>query len=71
MQRILKEGAKQAIAEDDVDVLILGCAGMNVAQWLQGQVGVPVIDPLIAMLKTLEILGTMRLGQSKLAYPKP
>jgi allantoin racemase len=69
-KQLLKE-AKKAIDEDGADVLILGCGGMNVAPWLQEQTGVPVIDPLVAALKTIEILGTMKLTQSKLAYPKP
>jgi len=71
LKKHLLEQAKQAVNEDGADVIILGCAGMNVAQWLKERVGVPVIDPLVAMLKTLEILGTMKLGHSKLAYPTP
>ena len=63
--------AKRAIREDRADVIILGCGGMNVALWLQEQVGLPVIDPLIAAIKILEVLGKMKLTHSKLAYPKP
>lgn len=68
--RILVE-AKKAVEEDGANILILGCSGMNVALWLQEEVGVPVIDPLIAVIKTLEVLGKMKISHSKLAYPKP
>lgn len=69
-KRILAE-AKKAVKEDGANVIILGCSGMNVALWLQEEVGVPVIDPLIAVAKTLEVLGKMKLTHSKLTYPKP
>lgn len=62
--------AKKAISEDGADVIILGCGGMNVALWLQEQVGIPVIDPLIAAIKILEVLGKMKLTHSKRTYPK-
>jgi len=63
--------AKKAINEDGANVIIFGCSGMNVALWLQEQVGVPVVDPLIAVIKIIEVLGKMKLTHSKLAYPKP
>ena len=71
LQKRLLVEAKKAISEDGADVIILGCGGMNVALWLQEQVGVPVIDPLIATIKILEVLWKMKLTHSKLAYPKP
>lgn len=63
--------AKKAINEDGADVIVLGCGGMNLHLWLQEQLGVPVIDPLIAATKIAEVLGKMKLTQSKIAYPKP
>jgi allantoin racemase len=73
-QKLKKEllvEAKKAIREDKADVIILGCSGMNVAPWLQEQINIPVVDPLIAVIKILEVLGKMHLSHSKLAYPKP
>jgi len=69
-KKILVE-AKKAIREDGANVIIFGCSGMNVAPWLQEQVNVPVVDPLIAVIKILEVLGKMHLTHSKLVYPKP
>lgn len=64
--------ARQAVEEDGADVLILGCGGMmETAQYLQEKSGVPVIDPNVAGLSTLEMLVKMRLSQSKKAYPRP
>lgn len=63
--------AKKAINEDGANVIVFGCSGMNVALWLQEQVGVPVIDPLIAVIKILEVLGKMKLTHSKIAYSRP
>lgn len=63
--------ARKAIVEDGADVIVLGCGGMNVHLWLQEQLGVPVVDPLIAATKIAEVLGKMKLTQSKIAYPKP
>jgi len=69
-KKILVE-AKKAIREDGGNVIIFGCSGMNVAPWLQEQVNLAVVDPLIAVIKILEVLGKMHLTHSKLAYPKP
>ena len=64
--------AKQAVEEDGTDVLILGCGAMfGMVDFLKDKLGIPVIDPNVAALKTIEILIKMRLSQSKSAYPRP
>lgn len=64
--------AKQAVEEDGADVLILGCGGMiETADFLKEKLGIPVIDPTIAALRTCEMLVKMGLSQSKSAYPRP
>jgi allantoin racemase len=69
------DAARQAVDEDGADVLVLGCMSMaflpRVCEVLSERVGVPVVNPVTAALKTAEMLVTMKLAQSKLAYPAP
>ena len=59
-----------AIEQDGAEVLILGCTGMTgYAEELQKKLDVPVVEPLVAALKIAEMLITMELKQSKLAFP--
>jgi len=51
---LLKAG-KQAVEIDGAEVLCLGCAGMvGFDEELENELGVPVIDPVIAAVKMLE-----------------
>jgi allantoin racemase len=67
------EAARKAVEADGADVLVLGCMSMAflpcVCESLSERVGVPVVNPVTAALKTAEMLVAMRLSQSKLAYP--
>jgi allantoin racemase len=66
-QRIL-ERCRTAINVDDAEVIVLGCAGMSgLAQKLQRELGVPVIDPTLAAYKIAEVLVDMGLTHSKIA----
>lgn len=72
----VKEGllmeSRKAIEEDDADLIILGCTGMiGMAQELEKELGVPVIDPTAAALKMAESIVDLGLSHSKLVYPKP
>jgi len=44
---------------------------LETADFLREKLGVPVIDPSVAALRTCETLIKMGLSQSKLAYPRP
>ncbi|UCH37762.1 MAG: aspartate/glutamate racemase family protein [Candidatus Bathyarchaeota archaeon] len=69
-QRIL-ERCRSAITVDDAEVIVLGCAGMSgLAQKLQRELGVPVIDPTLAAYKIAEVLVDMDLTHSKIALYK-
>jgi allantoin racemase len=62
---ILGECAK-ALAEDDVDVLVLGCAGMaDLAGAISKALGVPVIDGVTVAVKLVEALVASGLRTSK------
>jgi allantoin racemase len=65
--------ARQAVAEDGADVLVLGCMSMaflpGVCEALSERVGVPVVNPVIAALKTAEAVLAMRTAHSKRAWP--
>jgi len=42
---LLREG-RRAVLEDGAEVIVLGCTGMaGMADWLAGELGIPVIDP--------------------------
>lgn len=60
--RFLAE-AEAAVREDGADCVVLGCSGMvGIAQDLQAQVGVPVVDPVVAAVKLAEAIGPVRRG---------
>jgi allantoin racemase len=63
---------RAAIEEDGAQVLIPGCFGMvGLAERMQQELGVPVVDPAGASVKLIEALVGLKLSQSKLAYPIP
>ena len=61
--------------QDGADVLVLGCMSMaflpGICEDLGRRVGVPVVNPVIAALKTAEALVAMKLSHSKAAWPPP
>jgi allantoin racemase len=69
------QAARKAVEEDGADVLVLGCMSMaflpRICETLSDRLGVPVVNPVTAALKTAETVVTMGLSQSKLAYPVP
>jgi allantoin racemase len=71
LKEALLKNAKEAVEKDGADAIVLGCGGMAVASWLQEQIGVPVVEPMIAGLKIAETFVKMQLAQSKQAFVKP
>lgn len=71
-EMILKE-CKAALLEDKSGAIVLGCAGMaDLNQYLENQLGVPVIDGVSAAVKFAEALVGLGLKTSKrgdLAFP--
>ncbi|WP_420122135.1 aspartate/glutamate racemase family protein [Nakamurella sp.] len=71
----IAQECKRAVAEDDVDVIVLGCAGMaDLCRELSDLVGVPVVDGVAAATTMVE--GLVRLGlttshRSEYAPPPP
>lgn len=69
------DAARVAVEEDGADVLVLGCMSMaflpGICEDLSARVGVPVVNPVMAALKTAEMMAGMKLAQSKAAYPLP
>lgn len=73
LERIAEVG-RRAVEDDGADVLVLGCMSMaflDITGEVEQRVGVPVVNPVIAALKTAEMTVLMGLTHSKLAYPKP
>ncbi len=66
------EVAKKAIEEDGAQVIVLSCLGFaGIAQKVQEEVGVPVIDPAAAAIKMAELMIDMHIMHSRKRYPKP
>lgn len=68
----LKAEAEKAIKEDGADVIMLGSTTMHQsAAWLAQQLPVPVINPGVIAYKQAELLITLGLRHSKVAFPAP
>ncbi|MFN4210202.1 MAG: aspartate/glutamate racemase family protein [Devosia sp.] len=69
----LRNEIVRAIAEDNAEAIVLGCAGMaDLAQTLAHEFGMPVIDGVGAAVKQAEALVALGLGTSKRgAYAAP
>lgn len=56
-ERQIVEEAKRAAREDEVDAIILGCAGMvNVVQAVRQSISLPVIDPAVTAAASMRWL---------------
>jgi len=69
----LRNEIVRAMAEDNAEAIVLGCAGMaDLAHTLSGEFGVPVIDGVGAAVKQAEALVALGLRTSKRgAYAAP
>ena len=60
--KLLSE-CRAAMAQDEAEVIVLGCAGMaELCAWLTGELGAPVVDGVAAA--TVLVEGLTRLGLS-------
>ena len=69
------EAARVAVEQDGADVLVLGCMSMaflpGICAVLGKRVGVPVVNPVSAALKTAEACVAMQIAHSKVAWAIP
>lgn len=64
--------SRRSIEDDRADVLVLGCGTLSFrSAELAAIVGVPVVNPLQAALRTAELLVACGLSHSKRSYPTP
>lgn len=74
-RNLLLHECQQAAAQDGIDAIVLGCAGMaDLAQELSDAIGLPVIDGISAGIQLLEGLVHQKLRPAKRldhAYPIP
>jgi allantoin racemase len=64
--------AKDAIQRESADVITMGCASLSFyAERLQGDLQIPVVNPLVSALKMAEVLVCNNLSYSPLSYPTP
>ncbi len=69
----LEEEARRAV-DAGSDALVLGCMTMgflDAARDLQERVGIPVVNPVLAALRTAESTVALGLAHSRRAYPVP
>src|SRR3981189_1837705 len=70
--RIIETGRR--CIDDGADVLVMGCmsmAFMGVERELSDRLSVPVVSPVLAALKTTEMLLDLNLFHSRAAWPSP
>jgi allantoin racemase len=70
--RIIDTGRR--CIEDGADVLVMGCmsmAFMGVDRELSDRLDVPVVNPVLAALKTSEMMLDLKLSHSRTAWPSP
>jgi allantoin racemase len=73
LERLAAAG-RSAAREDQADVLVLGCMSMGflgITEELTKELGLPVINPVTAGLKTAEMVVSLGVSHSKAAYPVP
>ncbi len=72
---VIAEACRNAVAADDSDAIVLGCAGMaDLCDHLTTEVGVPVVDGVGAATVTVQSLLTLGLrksGRGEFAAPLP
>lgn len=69
---LLTEIARKCIAEDNAEVIVLGCLSLlGMGEELSRRIHVPVIDPAYNAVCTAESYVAQRLAHSKKSYPHP
>ena len=72
LRKALLEEGRKALAEDDAEVLLLGCAGMaGLDEEMEKELGVPVIDGVVAAVKLLEAIISYGKKTSKILTYQP
>jgi allantoin racemase len=72
-ERIVATG-RRCIDEDGADVLVMGCmsmAFMDGDRELSDRLSAPVVNPVLAALKTAEMLLAFGLAHARTAWPSP
>lgn len=70
----IAEAGRRCVAQDGAEAIVLGCMSMaflpDVSQRLQAELGCPVVNPVIAALKTAEAFGAMGVRPASTASPR-
>ena len=70
-RRMMVEEARDAIANDGAEAILLGCAGLGpLDRWMSEQLGVPVLDGVACAVKLAEALHGYGVTTSKVAAYK-
>lgn len=70
-KRMMVDEARDAIANDGAEAILLGCAGLGpLDRWMSEQLGVPVLDGVACAVKLVEALHGYGVTTSKVAAYK-
>lgn len=73
-KRKIVEVCRGMMQKDRVDVIVMGCmsmAFMDIAEQIEAEIGIPVVNPAKTAVKFTEALLASGLSHSKAAYPLP
>ncbi|PKV99005.1 aspartate/glutamate racemase family protein [Nocardia fluminea] len=74
-RKIVTEACRAAVAQDESDAVVLGCAGMaDLCAHIRDEIGVPVIDGVAAATLTVQsllMMGLRKSGRGEFATPPP
>lgn len=73
LQRV-SDVAQRCVEEDGADVIVMGCMSMaflDITKEVSQRCGVPVISPVIAALKTAEMMLAHGVSHSRTSWPTP
>ena len=66
------QAAREAVEKDRAEVIVLGCAGLSgLDRFLQGELGVPVLDGVVCALFLVEGMARYGIGVSKVRRYNP
>ncbi|MGV9681042.1 aspartate/glutamate racemase family protein [Nocardia sp. NPDC003482] len=75
VRAVIADTCRAAVAADDSDAIVLGCAGMaDLCDYLTEETGVPIIDGVAAAtlsVQSLVTLGLRKSGRGEFAAPPP
>uniref|UniRef100_A0A7J3ZJE1 Asp/Glu racemase n=1 Tax=Fervidicoccus fontis TaxID=683846 RepID=A0A7J3ZJE1_9CREN len=70
----LRSTIKSSVERHEAGAVVLGCMSMGFAlvdELLEGELDVPIVNPVKVSLKVAELIASLKLKHSKVSYPSP